>query len=823
MEVSTHYENIIGKSASDIFKDYSVDEIGKILNNLSEDVVMKRSELKTLVGNKYRELLNVADEIITMNKITKQENEKLMDLAFKKSNYNPKSLDNLIKFNQNVENAKLQKAVTTNRPIILQNVVHDLNYLLMQLKHDIKDELKSSSNANLLSSESNKNDKSIKNFNAEDNNANYQPLSQNLQSNFLIVAKHIHLIDYYFSNDIEQHRKTFSATKYKQLCKEFNHLLDSQLVTLTHEADNEFLTNIFASFLVNQKVSATETVLWILNKRLEYFKFLSDNSAKFEDLLEYIFITLQYIENIKSRSSLVFSRLKNNSDNYNWIKQTTFNEWIKWINQEPFSNSDISLKTDFTFEFSKEDMELSKEKLESIIDNWKSDIALELLSNFDQRFEKSSSNLMDLTVLLNHVLTSFKQFTSLTTLPTDDGFIINYIVDKCDTEYSAQVRNQINQFKNISNIIISTFKNKEEILSTLSNLSNTSSFQYKKFGSRFTIDSFLNTTNSTETTDKVPKLLNGYKSNIKEINNSLELLKSTSYMVKKPVLSVDDYEDDEMWISLSNKLKQIYTGSAESSLKLLNNLITEFLSEVSNILDFQSNVLSNTQIFYILETLNQLAEKIQLNEIYQTLENYLSQSIQGKVNWSESIDPLLGKCFQLILDSKYMETVCSKITNMLEERFNKDDDATETIIWERTLDDKLVATGPSFVYTSLLLTICDDLLYIDDIDYSKLYVTDTFEKTRKDSLEIILNTITSFIKKVENKNVNKTNILLTFSDFLFTMFLLNKEVKDVSEEAKSLFIELDANLSDVEYSVKIMKQIYDNYKTQSLVFFPLTL
>ena len=294
-------------------------------------------------------------------------------------------------------------------------------------------------------------------------------------------------------------------------------------------------------------------------------------------------------------------------------------------------------------------------------------------------------------------------------------------------------------------------------------------------------------------------------------------------MVKKPVLSVDDYEDDEMWISLSNKLKQIYTGSAESSLKLLNNLITEFLSEVSNILDFQSNVLSNTQIFYILETLNQLAEKIQLNEIYQTLENYLSQSIQGKVNWSESIDPLLGKCFQLILDSKYMETVCSKITNMLEERFNKDDDATETIIWERTLDDKLVATGPSFVYTSLLLTICDDLLYIDDIDYSKLYVTDTFEKTRKDSLEIILNTITSFIKKVENKNVNKTNILLTFSDFLFTMFLLNKEVKDVSEEAKSLFIELDANLSDVEYSVKIMKQIYDNYKTQSLVFFPLTL
>ncbi|OWB86299.1 hypothetical protein B5S33_g4985 [[Candida] boidinii] len=93
---------LFNKSSNELFTEYSIRDIETLNLKLSNTIDVSKDELRTLVGSKYRDLLNVADNIIVMRELSIIQNDKLNNLIFKKSNYNNnKSLVNLNNLNNN--------------------------------------------------------------------------------------------------------------------------------------------------------------------------------------------------------------------------------------------------------------------------------------------------------------------------------------------------------------------------------------------------------------------------------------------------------------------------------------------------------------------------------------------------------------------------------------------------------------------------------------------------------------------------------------------------------------------------------------------------
>lgn len=822
MSTTIEYDKILGKTANELFEEYSVEELGKLMTRLSDDVNTKKQKLKLLVGNKYRDLLNVADDIIRMNDVTSVENEELMKLAFKKSDYNSKSLPNLFKFNLHIQQLEIERVQDDNRSIILRNVVHDLNYNLINLKQNLLAEVQSSDDINSqIDTVSVGNINNSSSIDIDENFDYYKALSSTISNGFVVFAKQIYLIKYFFGNDIKEHPELFAVIKYKQLCEEFNTLLEVNVMKLKHDVDSDFILNIFVSYLVAKSQSPKDVLQWLLDKRLKYFEQLANTHISFQELLSYVFITIQYITSIYSRLSYTMGKLRANTGTSNWIQQTSFQKWSKWIHKNHGLQSDgyNPLHYDFFLDTSR----ISKSDFENIMSRWNLNVSNSLLVNFNSRFDKSK-NLTDLVILLRYTLTSFKHFSSLTKLPVGEENFVDFILSKWKNEYIVKLTDKLNEFENIGSLILKNFEDNDAIQSIIKTSTESCLFE---FNSDFNMNSLLEILTDKKETDEVFILLDKFKQDLKSTSISIESLKSLATLVLKPILTNDDYEDDEFWAGIAENINNILAESVTNSVSILNKSINDFFANVASILNNDISNVANTKIFYLMRILVQLEEKIKLAEFYETFYKYSKHSSNNRIELSELVEPLLEKCFQLIVTHTYDSNYLGKIKGLLEQRFNCEKHYSEFLLWEQTSDEKSLPTICSTEHSELLLSLCNDLIKVDGQNYSNVYTLPSFDKVRKDTVQIILKQICDFMQtleepKEEDQKANfKSKVLLTYSDFLFTSFFIESSSLQ-TENYTEIFVNLCQSLTENEYRNKIQNSILENYKNQCLLYYPLS-
>lgn len=822
MTSSISYDKIAGKTADDLFEEYSVEELGNLMTRLSDDVNTKKQKLKFLVGNKYRDLLNVADDIIKMNEITTVENEKLMKLAFKRSDYNSKSLSNLSKFNVHLQQIQVEKVRDENRSVILRNVVHDLNYSLITLKHHLTAELQFLEENYATANEiSNVNSRNQQLMDLDENLDDYQTVSTPVSNGFIVLAKQIYLIRYYFSEEIENQKKLFAIVKYEQLCREFNNLLDSNFVRIKHEADSDFALNLFVSFLITNNMRPIEVVQCVLQRRLEKFENLATTNIPFRELLNYIFVTIQYISFIHTRIPATINKLQGTAGSSSWIQQTSFQKWSKWLHKSTSLNSSIENQSEYTFEVKSD--RISKDEFQQIVEGWEHKVCQLLLANFNGRLDKSSDSLINLVIMLRYTLISFKHFTSLSTLLVNDVNIIDYFIEKWSKEYQDKLTVKLNEFEKICHLILETYNDEKMINAIVESSSESCLYEFRD---DFEMGALLQFSGEKHSNDQVFILLDIFKQDLKSTSNSIDSLKALSTLVLKPLLSIDDFEDDDFWVEVSIKLKNILSKSVDTSISILNDSINKFFEKISSLLKKDMSGVSNTRIFYIIRILVQLEEKIPLGDFYDTFSNYSTSSIDTRIQLSELVEPLLEKYFQVIVDSVYNTKYANLLKNILRKRFEADKEYPEILLWESISESKSIPTTSSIEYAELLMSFCAEITTFAGKNYSNYFVLPSFEKVRRGTIKLLMDEISSFIKTFNDTELNAKNnittskLLLTYADFLFTAAFLNSEIDADLDDSK--FTKVLESLTDTEYRKQIAYSILENYKNQSLMYYPLS-
>ncbi len=116
-----------------LFERYPIATLEEIKDDLVQNISTKRLELRQLVGGKYRDLLKVADDIISMNKMTSSLNTRISDLTFKSSTYDDKTLKNLCAFDDHARKIQRNNVQGRNRAIVFRNIIHDCVYTYYHL------------------------------------------------------------------------------------------------------------------------------------------------------------------------------------------------------------------------------------------------------------------------------------------------------------------------------------------------------------------------------------------------------------------------------------------------------------------------------------------------------------------------------------------------------------------------------------------------------------------------------------------------------------------------------------------------------------------
>lgn len=824
MSAIISYDEIGGKSADELFTEYSVEDLGELITRLSDDINTKRHKLKILVGDKYRDLLHVADDIIEMNEITFEENEQLMSLAFKRSNYNAKSLSNLSKFNTHLQQVKIEQAQKSNRSTILRNVIHDLNYSLISLKQSLDKEVQFVRENHHLDTTGNNENLELS-PDLDESLEYYKPISSGVSNNFVLIAKLIYLIDYYFNSEISNQPKSFASVKYKQLCEEFQNIVEMHMMRLKYESDFDFLLKLSISYLICNKKEPIDVIRWVLDKRLEHFQQLLDNRVPFQELLNYVFFTIEYINLLQSRLPVLTSRLKTNVGTSNWIQQTSFQKWSKWLSNVKKTkinhSTDLEANDDeFEFHYDIKNYNIDKAQVNELFYDWKLEIGNLLAGNFDLRFGEVNDNLLDSVVLLRYVLVSFKHYSSLSELPIKNKNLTDFILDTWSESYLSTLSTESAEFDKIGEIIFETFNNEELISSTLTTNLDFALFEFdEKFDTQALFSTSIKIEN--DNTDKVLILLGKFKHDLKSINNSLEALKNLTKLVLKPILTIDDYEADEFWVDVSKKLKDILNKSVKISMKILNESIKDFFNKLLSILDAEASTVSNLRIFYIVRILVQLEEKILLNDTYEKFNKYSSSLIDGEINLSSLVKPLLENCFQILVTNTFSKQYSDSLKQLLKNRFSEDVNYPELNLWDEISDGKLIPTTCSFEYLEILMSFCNDLVTVDGKDYSKVFALPSFATARRSLINVLINQFKLSLQEIKPEKVSDDKVILTYSDYIFTSFLLDSETPVSDDATDENFVKLSNVLQDSDYRRQVSRSLFENYKSQSLMYYPL--
>ncbi|GME75273.1 unnamed protein product [Ambrosiozyma monospora] len=715
---------IAEKTPEQLFETYPVQDLDQLKFRLFNEVNDKKSELRSLVGNKYRDLLKVADDIIEMNELTKVEDSKLAGLTFKKSNYASKSLPNFNRFQFDALNQKVDKVKKTNRLKILRNLVHELDWTYLRFKESLSD---------------------VGTSNVDDD----IDINDSIANEFIQLSKSIYLIGHHFADDIEQ--EEFTKWKFGSIKDNFLGDIKEQLITLLDDNEYEFALNLVTSYVIVTARLPIEALDWYLNIRLVYFKTIDD----FQAGLRYIFNTLNYLQVLRTKVPTLLSRLIYSSLNSNWLLQTDFKNWMIWLD----------LPSDYTVSFPIKVVDLkiiSKASLTSRLDKWKQQVGEFIYQKVTSEFNHTVQ-VSELSDSLNQLLVSYKSFTSLVDLQTNSGPLIDGILTSWKNKFARLLHIYMNQFNDISTLVLKNV-NDVNALKPLKTNHGTNMFNFTDMTN---IDAYTYQIvhPSAKAFGPIHDKMGDFKSNLNGVLFALISLKKLATTLTKPVLSIDDYEDPEFWKSTSKKIeKQVDNAIEHNIIEDLNGSVTKFFNNVSKMLE---NEIQPIQSFYLIRILMQFEQR---NLFELPVNDSLDFSNMKFISLKELIDPLLHKLFKPLVKQISLP-YSEKLSEIITTRFENDQEYSETSLWESDIENaaKLIPNSSSLEVELLLFQLADQLINLGDDegeDYSDVYIAPQFRDIKNELIKelslVVVNSIPSKLAEQESSiSTEKTDASAT--------------------------------------------------------------
>lgn len=112
-------------SVDEIFSKYSVAQVQKLQLEYKSNVARAKDDLHRLVGEKYRDLIRIAEDIEGMSAISQTVDSQLSDLSYKPSKYVPFGANPLSKFDSVLRNDRAKIARSRSGKTILNNVINN--------------------------------------------------------------------------------------------------------------------------------------------------------------------------------------------------------------------------------------------------------------------------------------------------------------------------------------------------------------------------------------------------------------------------------------------------------------------------------------------------------------------------------------------------------------------------------------------------------------------------------------------------------------------------------------------------------------------------
>lgn len=112
-------------SVDEIFSKYSVAQVQRLQLEYKSNVAQAKDDLHRLVGEKYRDLIRIAEDIEGMSAVSRIVDTQLSDLSYKSSNYVSFGSNPLTKFDSLLRHAKAKSARSRSGKTILNNVINN--------------------------------------------------------------------------------------------------------------------------------------------------------------------------------------------------------------------------------------------------------------------------------------------------------------------------------------------------------------------------------------------------------------------------------------------------------------------------------------------------------------------------------------------------------------------------------------------------------------------------------------------------------------------------------------------------------------------------
>ncbi|KAG7730616.1 hypothetical protein KL933_000411 [Ogataea haglerorum] len=818
------------KSATELFEEYSIQQLQQLKGQLAADVHSKKLELRTLVGDNYRDLLKVADDIIRMNDLADQQTSRLSDLTYRRAKYDDKSLRNFNKFSSALRANDLEKTKFRNRQVLLRNIVDHLDFGLQVLREEVE-EMQAETRI----------------YEHDDGENSRESLS--LQ--FVQLAKQFYLTERFFGDEMKT--ASFVVQKFGKMKEDFLQELRTETANCTGDSDYEFALQLLVSYIFVAQSQILEALEWYLNVRYDKVKQF-ELKHELHNCLNYIYNTLSYLTVFCSKLPTSLMRQVHSSANSNWVANTGFRKYSRWL--------DIPANYKVDFPLSLHELKnVSEKEVDRIGEKWKIDVGAYLNRQISTDFLQSE----DLEVLsssLSKVLHSFKRFTSLVAIKYEDSRLVDNLLSAWKSIFFKYLENSVGKFQSISSLILQTY-NSTEVLQSTRTSSGLNLFQYTDLTD---IDLYLSQISnpSLYAIDAVVTQLGQFKRTLVMVLDSLQGLSKLSSFLTKQVLSIDDCEDDEYWKKTATYIDGLVDEGICFVIDQLNKLITDFLKEFGKLVDSgESRPLKH---FYTIRVLYQLRENIDINTIYEQFKR-ISVSAQNfqTLDLSRMVDELLRKIFKPLVEniaSPFKYEMKQMIQNRPAEEY------AEVALWTSNDSGIPVPNAPSFELENLLYRLSCSLTNVAENpseDFSDVYFSDTFAEAKVALVDDLIDCLETEEQKHDNNidqkerpeeqdlpedgmesatersvNLNaqqkqsidsKTIALLTFADLVFLncfktiplseTALLDQVQNGGSKRQVDKLAEINPYLAEQACIQNICKSVLDHFKGCMLMFGPL--
>ncbi|KAG7905834.1 hypothetical protein KL905_001715 [Ogataea polymorpha] len=818
------------KSAAELFEEYSIQQLQQLNLQLAADVHNKRLELRTLVGNNYRDLLKVADDIIHMNELSDQQTSCLSDLVYRKAKYDDKSLRNFNKFSSEVRANALEKTKFRNRPVLLRNIVDHLDFGLQVLREEVED----------IQAET-------RVYEHEDGENSRESVSLQLVQ----LAKQFYLTESFFGDELKG--TSFVAEKFGKMKQDFLQELRTEMAECTGDGDYEFALHLLVSHIIVARSQILKALEWYLD--LRYDRVREFELHDLHNCLSYMYNTLSYLGVFCSKLPTTLMRQIYSSTNSNWVANTSFKKYSRWL------DIPAGYKVDFPLSLN-ELKNIPEGEVDKISETWKINVGAYLKEQIGKDFVQSR-DIEALSSSLSRVFQSFKKFTSLVAIKYEDSRLLDSLLSVWRSVFFEFLESSVGNFQNISKLILETYGNSESLQSTRTT-SGLNLFQYTDLTN---IDLYLSQISnpSLYTIDAIVTQFGQFKQTLVMVLDSLQSLSKLSSSLTKQVLSIDDYEDDEYWRKTAAYLNDLVDEGICFVIDQLNSLITDFLKEIGKFVD--SGEALPIKHFYIIRVLYQLRENININMIYYHF-NRISISAQKfqTLDLSGMVDELLRKIFKPLvvnISSPFKNEVKQMIRKRPTEKY------AEVALWTSSELDIPVPNVPSFELENVLYRLSCSLTNVAENpseDFSDVYFSDTFAEAKVGLVDDLIDCLEIEDKKSdsckdqkerpeehvvpEESDIqsdaemsvgrtspephsldSKTIALLTFADLVFLncfksnplseAALLDQVQNGRSKIQLDKLAEINPDLADIAYIRNICKGILDHFKGCMLMFGPL--